>query len=87
VLRGQCIRSGAGLYYESYEEFSEALYSLESNGPLHDRLGHNGREYFRANYAWPVIRAKVSRHVRATGERIAVAITRIAPRMVRPAQG
>jgi glycosyltransferase involved in cell wall biosynthesis len=58
VLKGQCIRSGAGLYYESYEEFSEALYSLESNGPLHDRLGRNGREYFRANYAWPVIERK-----------------------------
>ena len=34
VLKGQCIRSNAGLYYESYEEFVEALYSLESNGPL-----------------------------------------------------
>ena len=58
VLRGQCIRSGAGLYYESYEEFSEALYSLESNGPLHARLGRNGRAYFEANYAWPVIEQK-----------------------------
>jgi glycosyltransferase involved in cell wall biosynthesis len=58
VLKGQCIRSGAGLYYESYEEFSEALYALESNGPLHARLGRNGREYFRANYAWPVIERK-----------------------------
>ena len=58
VLKGQCIRSGAGLYYESYEEFSEALYSLESNGPLHTRLGRNGYEYFRANYAWPVIERK-----------------------------
>jgi glycosyltransferase involved in cell wall biosynthesis len=58
VLKGQCIRSGAGLYYESYEEFAETLYSLESNGPLHARLGGNGREYFRANYAWPVIEQK-----------------------------
>ena len=39
VLKGQCIRSNAGLYYERYEEFAEALYSLESNGPLHARLG------------------------------------------------
>ena len=58
VLKGQCIRSNAGLYYESYEEFAEALYSLESNGPLHDRLGRNGREYFRSHYAWPVIEGK-----------------------------
>ncbi len=58
VLKGQCIRSGAGLYYERYEEFAETLYSLESKGPLHTRLGHNGREYFRRHYAWPVIERK-----------------------------
>ena len=58
VLKGQCIRSGAGLYYERYEEFVETLYSLESNGPLHARLGHNGREYFCRHYAWPVIERK-----------------------------
>jgi glycosyltransferase involved in cell wall biosynthesis len=58
VLKGQCIRSAAGLYYENYEEFAETLYSLESNGPLNARLGHNGREYFRQHYAWPVIERK-----------------------------
>jgi glycosyltransferase involved in cell wall biosynthesis len=58
VLKGQCIRSNAGLYYESYEEFAETLYSLESNGPLHARLGRHGREYFARHYAWPVIENK-----------------------------
>ena len=58
VLKGQCIRSGAGLYYESYQEFAETLYSLESNGPLHARLGRNGREYFQRHYTWPVIERK-----------------------------
>jgi len=58
VLKGQCIRSNAGLYYENYEEFAETLYSLESNGPLHARLGANGRDYFARNYAWPVIERK-----------------------------
>lgn len=58
VLKGQCMRSNAGLYYQSYEEFVEALYALESNGPLNARLGHNGREYFRRHYAWPVIERK-----------------------------
>ena len=58
VLRGQCIRSNAGLYYETYEEFVEALYSLESNGPLNARLGRNGREFFKRHYAWPVIERK-----------------------------
>jgi glycosyltransferase involved in cell wall biosynthesis len=58
VLKGQCFRSNAGLFYETYEEFVEALYSLESNGPLNARLGRNGREFFRQNYAWPVIERK-----------------------------
>jgi glycosyltransferase involved in cell wall biosynthesis len=58
VLKGQCLRSNAGLYYDNYEEFAEALYSLESNGPLHARLGRNGREYFRRHYTWPVIERK-----------------------------
>ena len=58
VLKGQCIRSGAGLYYETYEEFVETLYALESKGPIHTRLGRNGREYFRLNYDWPVIERK-----------------------------
>jgi glycosyltransferase involved in cell wall biosynthesis len=58
VLKGQCIRSNAGLYYERFEEFVEALYALESNGPLHARLGQNGRDYFRRNYSWPVIERK-----------------------------
>ena len=58
VLKGQCIRSAAGLYYERYEEFAETLYSLESNGPLHARLGRNGRDYFARHYTWPVIEQK-----------------------------
>ncbi len=58
VLKGQCLRSNAGLFYESYEEFVEALYALESNGPLNARLGRNGREYFARHYSWPVIERK-----------------------------
>ncbi|MDQ3346959.1 MAG: glycosyltransferase, partial [Acidobacteriota bacterium] len=58
VLKGQCIRSAAGLYYERYEEFAETLFALESKSPLHTRLGRNGREYFERHYAWPVIEQK-----------------------------
>jgi glycosyltransferase involved in cell wall biosynthesis len=58
VLKGQCLRSNAGLYYESYEEFAETLFSLESRGPLHARMGRNGREFFARHYAWPVIEKK-----------------------------
>jgi glycosyltransferase involved in cell wall biosynthesis len=58
VLRGQCIRSNAGLYYETYDEFVETLYALESNGPMNGVLGRNGRDFFRRHYAWPVIERK-----------------------------
>ena len=58
VLRGQAIRSNAGLYYDTFEEFAEALYLLEGTGPLGGVLGRNGREFFRKHYAWPVIEKK-----------------------------
>lgn len=58
VLRGQCVRSSAGLYYDNYPEFAEALHALQANGPLHARLGASGRAFFRAHYTWPVIEGK-----------------------------
>ena len=58
VLHGQAVRSNAGLYYASYEEFAEALRLLEGNRRLRSALGDNGRRYFRQHYAWPVIEQK-----------------------------
>ena len=58
VLRGQVVRSNGGLYYETFEEFAEALYALEATGPLGGILGRNGREFFRRHYTWPVIERK-----------------------------
>ncbi len=58
VLRGQCQRSNAGLYYSTYDEFREALALLESDEALRRALGQNGRRYFEAHYAWDVIERK-----------------------------
>jgi glycosyltransferase involved in cell wall biosynthesis len=58
VLRGQVVRSNGGLYYENFDEFAEALYTLEGAGPVAAVFGHNGREYFRRHYTWPVIERK-----------------------------
>ena len=58
VLRGQCVRSHGGLYYENFDEFAEALYTLEASGPIGAVLGRQGREFFRRHYAWPVIERK-----------------------------
>jgi len=67
VLRGQCLRSNAGLYYTSYDEFVEALGLLEGDPGLRLTLGRNGRRYFEENYAWDVIEAKYLRLLRAAG--------------------
>jgi glycosyltransferase involved in cell wall biosynthesis len=58
VLRGQCVRSNAGLYYESFDEFVETLYAIEGHPHFAHALGQNGREYYRRHYAWPVIEQK-----------------------------
>lgn len=58
VLRGQCRRSNAGLYYSSYEEFREALSLLEGDPGLRAAMGRNGRRFFEAHYAWDVVERK-----------------------------
>jgi glycosyltransferase involved in cell wall biosynthesis len=58
VLRGQCLRSNAGLYYTSYAEFRETLSLLEADPGLRAALGEKGRRYFEENYAWDVIERK-----------------------------
>jgi glycosyltransferase involved in cell wall biosynthesis len=58
VLKGQSIRSNAGLYYETYAEFAEALHAMASSAALRLSLGSHGRAYFQEHYAWPVIEQK-----------------------------
>jgi glycosyltransferase involved in cell wall biosynthesis len=58
VLRGQTIRSRAGLYYENFAEFAEALFTITSNRPLNTAFGENGRRFYERHYAWPVIQRK-----------------------------
>ena len=58
VLKGQVIRSRAGLYYENFAEFVEALHAITSTRALRRALGENGRAFFRAHYDWPVIERK-----------------------------
>lgn len=58
VLKGQCLRSKAGLFYENYDEFSEALQLLLSSPKLREAMGRNGGEYFRDHYRWQIIENK-----------------------------
>jgi hypothetical protein len=58
VLKGQCIRSNGGLYYDNFAEFLEALQAIDLNPSLAAALGRNGRDYFTRHYSWPVIERK-----------------------------
>ena len=58
VLKGQCIRSNGGLYYDNFEEFIETLRAIDFSPTLATALGRNGREYFNRHYSWPVIERK-----------------------------
>jgi hypothetical protein len=55
VLKGQCMRSNAGLYYDNEAEFVETLRTLEHTEWLANTLGRNGRRFFREHYDWPVV--------------------------------
>ena len=58
VLVGQCIRSNAGLYYQTATEFGAALDLLLDDDGVARRLGERGRAYFATHYSWPVIERK-----------------------------
>jgi glycosyltransferase involved in cell wall biosynthesis len=58
VLKGQCLRSNAGLYYDTLGEFIGTLEAIEQNRWLAGTLGRNGRQFFREHYDWPVIERK-----------------------------
>lgn len=58
VLRGQCQRSNAGLWYSNYDEFKEAFLVLQKNNGLRELMGENGKKYFNTHYAWDKIEDK-----------------------------
>lgn len=58
VLKGQCLRSNAGLFYQNYEEFHETLRLLLQSPRLREGMGKNGKKYFQDNYTWDVIESK-----------------------------
>jgi hypothetical protein len=58
VLRGQCIRSRAGLYYETEAEFIETLRAIVESRNLSAAFSANGRAFYLQHYSWPVIEHK-----------------------------
>ncbi len=55
VLKGHCVRSNAGFYYNTYFEFEGELNYLLSHRPEAEKMGKNGMEYIERDYTWEKI--------------------------------
>ncbi|MBI3456856.1 MAG: glycosyltransferase family 4 protein [Candidatus Rokubacteria bacterium] len=53
------LRSGGGLAFGDFYEFAEALTGLLDDAPLRRTLGAQGRAYVAAEYAWPMVTARL----------------------------
>lgn len=59
VLKGHCIRSDAGLYFENELEFEKILDFLWQNQDIYNKMGHNGIVYVNKYYKWDIIINKI----------------------------
>lgn len=59
VLKGHCVRSNAGLWFESYPEFAAALDWLLTHPAERQVMGKNGVAYVKENYQWDKIVARI----------------------------
>lgn len=55
VLAGQCLRSNAGLAYQTPGEFIEMAARLLDDTALASAMGRYGQRYYADHYSWPVI--------------------------------
>lgn len=58
VLKGQCSRSNAGLWYRNYDEFRACLDLLLGNKKLRDLMGQEGKKFVEKNYTWEIVEKK-----------------------------
>ncbi len=69
VLKGHCIRSNAGLYFNSYEEFDAALNWLRTHPAEYAVMRENGKKYVEQNYRWDVIIEKYQELIQSLADR------------------
>ena len=58
VLKGHCLRSNAGLWYQNYEEFKECLLFLLTDAETRKKLSMSGIQYIQNNYTWESVEKK-----------------------------
>lgn len=61
VLRGHCLRSGGGYWYENKTDFTNRLTKLLNVDEKSIGMGKNGRRYVLENYRWDAIVEKLKR--------------------------
>lgn len=61
VLKGHCLRSNAGLWYQNYDEFRECVRFLSDNPDARCAMGKNGRKYAERDYSWTAVEEKYLR--------------------------
>lgn len=59
VLKGHCVRSNAGLWFENYPEFAATLDWLLTHPAEYAVMGENGKRYVAENYQWDKIVARI----------------------------
>jgi glycosyltransferase involved in cell wall biosynthesis len=58
-----CLKSNAGLFYASRDEFIECLDLLAHDTRMREALGENGRQYVRQYYRWDQVLSRLDRLV------------------------
>lgn len=58
VLKGQCLRSNGGLYYQNYEEFKVCLNLILQDDFMKNKLGIQGKRYLSEYFSWDVVEKK-----------------------------
>jgi glycosyltransferase involved in cell wall biosynthesis len=58
VLKGHCIRSNAGLWYNNYDDFKETLIYLISDMRIRQIMAKNAVNYIKKYYSWEIIERK-----------------------------
>jgi len=70
VLKGHCIRSNGGLYYNNYYEFAECIGYLFAREDIYEKMKQNDLKYVHENYTWDKVMARYKKIIDRTLDEI-----------------
>ena len=68
VLKGHCLKSDGGFYYQNYFEFEGEINYLLQHEEIRRRMGENGIAYVKENYQWESICRRLSELIEQVAE-------------------